>query len=146
MRLSIRTKLILLLFILMVVTILLISGQAYKVALKDMSNNAKANTRTYARNISKIIEERMQTVKEKILFAVLNEEIVRNGSTLIFKRSPEVLAIIEYHFPTLHSMPQRQGILLNPNYRSKYEINEDQFVKMEKYVDFRLALKDNEFI
>ena len=103
MKLSIRTKLVLLFFLIISIVVALISGQAYRIAVKDMSNNAKSNTRIYAKNVSDIIQERLNAIKEKVLMAEMNENLMRSSSSVVFDRSPELLSITKYFFNTLDS-------------------------------------------
>ncbi|MFH1223155.1 MAG: ATP-binding protein, partial [Pseudomonadota bacterium] len=146
MRTSIRTKLILLLFILITVSIFLISSQAYKVALKDMSNNAKSSTRLYAKDISNLIEERLQTIKEKTLFVAVNENSFSSGSYIIFERTPEVLAVARYFISPTEARPNRQNLFINPRYQKSETITNQSFANLDSSVDFNQALKDNEFL
>jgi hypothetical protein len=111
--LSIKTKLTLLIFFIVLLSISLISGQAYRIAVKDMSNNAKANTRAYAKNISDIIQDRIIGIKEKVIMAEMNESRLKSGSSsIILERSPEIIAIVKYFFDTPYSPPQPRDILL----------------------------------
>ncbi len=144
MKLSIRTKLLILLILLISICITLIFGQAYKVAFKDMSNNAKSNTRLYAKDISALIEERLENIKEKVLLTVVNDRVVDSGADVIFERSPEVLAIAKYSITSSAVQPQRQSLLMNPKYTKSKEIKEDTFNNLERNVDFESTLKDNE--
>ncbi|MEI6079522.1 MAG: ATP-binding protein [bacterium] len=146
MRLSIRTKLVLLLFFLIFIAVALISGQAYRIALKDMSNNAKANTRMYAKNISDVIQERLDAVKEKVLMAQMNENLLRSSSSVIFERSPELLSITKYFFDTPYSAPSEQGFFINPTYHEKQSLTKDNFTGLEKAIDFKSLFKNNEYL
>ena len=146
MKLSIRTKLILLLVLLISICIALIFGQAYNVAFKDMANNAKSNTRLYAKDISLLIEERLENIKEKVLLAVVNERIISSGAEVIFERSPEVLAIAKYAITSSTVQPQRQNLLLNPRYTKTGDINNATFDNVERNADFEATLKDNEYL
>ena len=146
MRLSIRTKLILLLVLLISICITLIFGQAYNVAFKDMANNAKSNTRLYAKDISSLIEERLDNIKEKVLIAVVNDRIVTAGADVIFERSPEVLAIAKYSITSPTVQPIKQSLLLNPRYTKSGDIKEGTFDNLERNADFEATLKDNEYI
>ncbi len=146
MKLSIRTKLLLLLVLLISICITLIFGQAYNVAFKDMANNAKSNTRLYAKDISALIEERLENIKEKVLLAVVSDRVIASGSEIIFERSPEVLAIAKYSITSSAVQPQRQSLLLNPRYSKSKEINNNTFDNLERNVDFESTLKDNEYL
>ena len=146
MRLSIRTKLVLLLFFLIFIAVALISGQAYRIALKDMSNNAKANTRMYAKNISDVIQERLDAVKEKVLMAQMNENLLRSSSSVIFERSPELLSITKYFFDTPYSAPSEQGFFINPTYHEKQSLTKDNFTGLDKAIDFKSLFKNNEYL
>ena len=146
MNISIRTKLILLLFALISLSIALISNQAYKIALKDMSNNAKFNTRLYARDISSLIEERLDNIKEKTLFALLNEELKSSGSSVIFERSPEILAVARYYLPNIKATPERKELLINPKYENTGSIKQDSLSGLDRAIDFNQAIKNNEYL
>ena len=146
MKLSIRTKLIMLLFFLVFIAVALVSGQSYRISMKDMSNNAKANTHTYAKNISDVIQERLDAIKEKALMAEMNENLMRSSSSVIFERSPELLAVTKYFFATPYSQPEEQNFLLNPSYKEKKGISRDNFSGLEKAIDFPSVFKNNEFL
>jgi len=146
MKISIRTKLILLLFALISLSIALISNQAYKIALKDMSNNAKFNTRLYARDISSLIEERLDNIKEKTLFTLLNEEAKSSTSSIIFERSPEILAVARYYLPNIKAIPERKELLINPKYETTGTIKVDSLSGLDRAVDFNQAIRNNEFL
>ncbi len=147
MRISIRTKLILLLFALISLSIALISNQAYKIALKDMSNNAKFNTRLYARDISSLIEERLDNTKEKTLFTLLDNG--EKGSTpagLVFERSPEILAVARYYLPNSKAIPERKQLIINPKYESTGTIKVESLSGLDRAIDFNQVVKNNEFL
>jgi len=146
MKISIRTKLILLLFALISLSIALISNQAYKIALKDMSNNAKFNTRLYARDISSLIEERLDNIKEKTLFTLLNEQAKPSTSSIIFERSPEILAVARYYLQNIKAIPERKELLINPKYEATGTIKVDSLTGLDRAVDFNQAIKNNEFL
>ncbi|MEI6093748.1 MAG: hypothetical protein WCQ47_08765, partial [bacterium] len=146
MKLSIRTKLVLLFFLIIAIVVALISGQAYRIAIKDMSNNAKANTRIYAKNVSDVLQERLNAIKEKVLMAEMNENLLRASSSVIFERSPELLSITKYFFETLDSQPDEKGFLLNSAYMEKQDLSKDNFAGIEKIVDFKALFGNNEFL
>lgn len=146
MKLSIRTKLVLLFFLIISIVVALISGQAYRIAVKDMSNNAKSNTRIYAKNVSDIIQERLNAIKEKVLMAEMNENLMRSSSSVIFERSPELLSITKYFFNTLDSEPSEKGFLLNPAYVDRQNLSKENFSGIEKIVNFKVLFGNNEFL
>ena len=135
-----------LLFFLVFIAVALVSGQSYRIALKDMSNNAKANTRTYAKNISDVIQERLDSIKEKTLMAEMNENLMRSSSSVVFERSPELLMVSKYFFATPYSQPEAQNMLLNPAYKDKKGLNKDNFSGLEKAIDFPSLFRNNEFL
>jgi len=135
-----------LLFFLIFIAVALVSGQSYRIALKDMSNNAKANTHTYAKNVSDVIQERLDAIKEKTLMAEMNENLMRSSSSVIFERSPELLAVTKYFFATPYSQPEEQNFLINPTYKEKKGVSRDNFSGLEKAIDFPSVFKNNEFL
>ncbi len=146
MRISIKTKLILLLFVLISLCIVLISNQSYKIALKDMSNNAKFNTRLYARDISSMIEVQLDNIKEKVLFILLSEDLKRSGASIVLERSPEILAVARYYLNNSKKVPERKELIINPKYENNGTIKTESLLGLDKTVDFDQAVKDNEFL
>jgi signal transduction histidine kinase len=146
MRISIRTKLILLLFALISLSIGLISNQSYKIALKDMSNNAKFNTRLYAKDISSMIGVQLDNTKEKVLFILLNEDLKRSSSAVVLERSPEILAVAKYYLPSGKTAPERKELLINPKYENNGTIKTDSLLGLDKTIDFDQVIKNNEFL
>jgi signal transduction histidine kinase len=145
--LSIKTKLTLLIFFIVLLSIALISGQAYRIAVKDMSNNAKANTRSYAKNISDIIQNRILGIKEKVIMAEMNESRFKTGSSsVVLERSPEIIAIVKYFFDTPYSQPQAQRFLINPIYSKKDKLNEKNLASVQSYVNFKSVFRNNEYL
>lgn len=145
--LSIKTKLTLLIFFIVLLSISLISGQAYRIAVKDMSNNAKANTRSYAKNISDIIQDRIIGIKEKVIMAEMNESRLKSGSSsIILERSPEIIAIVKYFFDTPYSSPQPQRYLVGPVYSEKYKLDSEALSALQGHIDFKSVFKNNEYL
>ena len=146
-RSSIKTKLTFLIFFIVLLSIVLISSQAYRIAVKDMSNNAKANTRAYAKNISDIIQDRILGIKEKVIMAEMNESRIKSGSSsIILERSPEIIAIVKYYFDTPYSQPQAQRYLISPKYSEKYKLTEENLAPIQTYINFKSVFKNNEYL
>jgi len=140
MKISIRTKLIVLLFALISLSIGLISLQAYKVALLDMSSNAKEITRIYAKNISKLIEERLQTVKDKT-FYIANNSI---NNSVVFEKAPEILAV--FIFSIKNEKIFTTNLIINQNYKNKYAIDDDFFKNIPSDINFNLTISNQEYL
>lgn len=138
MKISIRFKLIILLFVLIALSIGLISLQSYKVALKDMSSNAKEITRIYAKNISNLIEERLQTVKEKTFFIASN-----SSSSTIFEKAPEILAVLIF---SKNNFKNAELITINPNYQTKYSIDKNFFSSIATDINFDIVVYNQEYL
>jgi len=75
----------------------------------------------------------------------LNDEVKKTGSSIIFDRSPEILAVARYYLPNLQSVPDRKELIINPKYGTPGTIKVDSLVGLDKTIDFNLTVKNNEY-